>query len=67
MTHIDRLFALLAFLSFAGFLGILIWFVPKLGLVVVSLICIAMCGYDFMRSATARYRRERNYRREAGV
>jgi hypothetical protein len=67
MTNLDRVFALLSFFAFAGFLGILIWFVPKMGLVVVSLICIAMCGYDFARSATARYRRERNYRREAGL
>ena len=67
MTLLDKIFATLGFLGFAGFLLILIYFVPKFGLIVVSLICMALCAYDFFRSATARRRRERNYRREAGL
>jgi len=67
MTALDKVFAFISFLAFAGFLGILIWFVPRPGLVIVSLICILMCGYDFWRSATARRRRERNYQREVGI
>jgi hypothetical protein len=67
MTNLDRILAVLSLLAFAGFLGILIGFVPKMGLIAVSVICVALCAYDFFRSATARRRRERSYRREAGV
>jgi hypothetical protein len=67
MTNLDRILALLSLLAFAGFLGILIGFVPKMGLVLVSLICVVMCAYDFFRSATARRRHERNYQHEAGI
>lgn len=64
MTYLDRLFAVLAFLAFAGFLGILVWYVPRPGLVVVS---VLLCAYDFIRSTFIRRWRERNYRREAGL
>lgn len=67
MTMLDRVFAVLAFLSFAGFLAILIWFVPRPGLVVVCIICVGFCGYDFLRSAYRTHVRQRNYRREAGL
>ena len=40
MSLLDRVFATLAFLAFAGFLGILIWFVPKPGLVLVCVVCV---------------------------
>lgn len=62
MSALDKIFALLGFLAFSGFLMILIWFVPRPGLVLVSAACILMCGYDFLRSATARRRRERDTR-----
>jgi hypothetical protein len=62
MNIFDRVFSVLALLAFAGFLGILIWFVPKPGLVIVCLICIALCAIDFLRSATARRRHERSDR-----
>ena len=39
MRLLDRVFATLAFLAFAGFLGILIWFVPKPGLILVCVVC----------------------------
>ncbi len=67
MTVLDRVFAVLGFLAFAGFLTILIWYVPRPGLVVVSVISILLCAYDFIRSAFIRQWRERNYRREAGL
>ena len=67
MSLLDRAFATLAFLAFAGFLGILIWFVPKPGLIMVCVVCVAFCAYDFVRSTYIRRWRERNYRREAGL
>ena len=67
MRLLDRVFATLAFLAFAGFLGILIWFVPKPGLILVCVICVAFCAYDFVRSTYIRRWRERNYRRESGL
>ena len=66
MTTIDRVFALLSLLAFAGFLIILIVHVPRPGLVIVCIASILLCAYDFFRSATIRKRRERNYQREAG-
>jgi hypothetical protein len=65
MSLLDRVLAALSLLAFAGFLGILIWFVPKPGLIVVCLICIGLCAYDFVRSAYIRRWRERDARREA--
>ena len=67
MSLLDRIFAIFAFLSFAGFLGILIWFVPKPGLIIVCVVCVGFCAYDFIRSTYIRRWRERNYRREAGL
>lgn len=67
MSALDKVMAAVSLFAFAGFLSILIWFVPKPGLVVVSLICIGMCAYDFFRTATAKRRRERDYAREAGI
>jgi hypothetical protein len=67
MSLLDRVFAALALAIFAAFLGILIWFVPKPGLILVCILCVAFCAYDFGRSAYIRRWRERNYRREAGL
>ena len=67
MTGLDRTFAVLSLLAFAGFLVILIWHVPRPGLVVVCVISIGLCAYDFIRSTFIRRWRERNYRREAGL
>jgi len=67
MSFLDKVMAAASLFAFAGFLGILIWFVPKPGLVVVSLICIALCAYDFVRSTYIRRWRERADRRSAGV
>ena len=62
MTALDKIFAPLALLAFAGFLGILIYYVPRPGLVIVCLISIALCAFDFMRSTFIRRWRERNGR-----
>jgi hypothetical protein len=67
MTILDRVLALLSFAAFAGFLIILITYVPRPGLVAVCIASILLCAYDFFRSATIRRRRERNFRREAGL
>jgi hypothetical protein len=67
MTHLDRAFAILALLAFAGFLAILIYFVPRPGLVIVSVASILMCAYDFLRSNFIRRWRERSNRRAASL
>ncbi len=67
MTLLDRTFAALSFLAFAGFLGVLIWYVPRPGLLIVCVVCVLLCAYDFIRSTFIRRWRERNYRREAGL
>lgn len=59
MTTLDRIFAPLALLAFAGYLGILIWNVPKFGLVMVSVIAVLLAAFDFARSAMIRGIRER--------
>lgn len=59
MTLLDRVFAVLSLFAFAGFLGILIWFVPRPGLVAVSVIGVLLCAFDFLRSAFIRRWRER--------
>ena len=63
MTNLDRALALLSFLAFAGFLGILIWFVPRPGLVLVCVVSVLLCAYDFLRSTFIRRWRERSSRR----
>lgn len=62
MTSLDKLFAPLAFFAFAGFLGILIWFVPRPGLMIVCVVSIGLCAFDFTRSAFIRRWRERDGR-----
>ena len=66
MSALDRIFATLALLAFAGFLGILIYFVPKPGLVAVSIASVLLCAYDFVRSTYIRRWRERSDRRAGG-
>ena len=59
MSTLDKFLAILSLLAFAGFLGILIWFVPRPGLVAVSVISVLLCAFDFVRSAFIRRWRER--------
>jgi hypothetical protein len=44
---IDRLMAILSFAALAGFLGILVWSVPRLDLGAVVFATLALAGYDF--------------------
>jgi hypothetical protein len=67
MTHLDRVVAPLALLAFAGYLGILIYYVPKPGLVAVSVISVLLGAFDFLRSTFIRRWRERIDRRAAGM
>lgn len=46
---IDRVVALLAFAVLAGFLGILLWNVPRLDLGAVIVVTLLLGGYDFVR------------------
>lgn len=47
----DRIMALLAAALLAGFLGILVWKVPRADLTVVIGITIALAVWDFVSSA----------------
>jgi hypothetical protein len=67
MSLLDRGFAAFSFLAFAAFLAILIWLVPKPGLILVCIVSVGLCAYDFVRSTYIRRWRERNYRSEAGL
>jgi len=46
----NALLATLAFLFLGAFLAILIIKVPHPDLIIVTLVALAMCGYDFIRS-----------------
>ena len=48
---LDRLIALISFAILAGFLAIIVVFVPDLDLVIVSILAVGMAGFDFYRSA----------------
>ena len=43
----DRVMAVLAFLFLLGFLGILVWFVPRLDLGLVVAATLLLVAYDF--------------------
>ncbi len=44
----DRMMALVAFLMLAAFLGILMWFVPRLDLGGVIVITLLLVAWDFL-------------------
>ena len=46
---IDRLVAVVALLSFTGFLVVLLWFVREPDLIVVAILGMVMAAYDFWR------------------
>lgn len=50
---LNLIVAAAALLVLAGFLGILIWFVPRLDLGAVVAITLAMVAYDFIRQLRA--------------
>ncbi|SER88247.1 hypothetical protein SAMN04490244_103386 [Tranquillimonas rosea] len=47
----DKLFAALAFLVLAGFLGILGWMVPRANLLAIIFLTLLLCGIDFVVSS----------------
>ena len=49
-TLSDRLMGFLAFAVLAGFLGILIWYVPRLDLGTVIVLTLLFVAWDFFRS-----------------
>ncbi|MDZ4094161.1 MAG: hypothetical protein U1D35_04530 [Paracoccaceae bacterium] len=51
---INRLMAGLAFAVFLAFLGILLWFVPRLDLGIVIGLTVLLAGYDLYNSAGER-------------
>lgn len=51
MTGVDRILALLAFVGFVAFSGIVIWWVKEIDLIVVVVLVSAMAGYDFWLGA----------------
>jgi hypothetical protein len=67
MKTLDRIFATAAMLAFIAYLSILIWKVPKFGLVLVAIISVAMGIFDFARSAMIRRWRERADARRASA
>lgn len=66
MSLLDRILAPLALLAFAGYLSILIWHVPKFGLIAVCVISVALGAFDFARILFHRGIVERRMRRTAG-
>jgi hypothetical protein len=63
MRGLDWLIAPLALVCFAFSVGVIIWFVPAPGLIVVSVFAIALAAYDFALSAFGRHQREDRSRR----
>lgn len=55
---IDKLIGLVAFATLAGFMGIIVWFVPEPDLAIVVFVVLAFAGYDFY-SSTIRGRDDR--------
>lgn len=54
---INRVVAVLAFLMLACFVGILLWYVPRLDLGAVIVITLVLAAVDLYRSAGERDRR----------
>lgn len=53
----DRIMALLAFVGLTGFLGILVWKVPRPDLLVIVALTLALAGWDIMRAVSRKRRR----------
>ena len=47
----DRVVAIVALIGLAAYLAVLIWYVPQPALIVVSVLTIALAGFDFVRTA----------------
>lgn len=53
-SRLDQAMAILAFIVFAGFLGILFGYVTRWDLGIMVGITLALCGWDFWHMATGR-------------
>ena len=53
----DRIMALVAIATLAAFLGILVWKVPRVDLVAVIAITMALAMWDFLANAGKKSRR----------
>lgn len=62
MRGLDWIIAPLALLCFAFSVGVVIWFVPAPGLVVVTVLAVALGAYDFYLTAAGRAARTPNRR-----
>jgi uncharacterized membrane protein YfcA len=54
----DKILALMAFLVLAGFLGILVRFVPRVDLIVVVVLCLILAGADFYLATFRRKKKQ---------
>lgn len=52
----NRIMALLAFVGLAGFLGILVWKVPRPDLFAIVALTLALAGWDIARAISRRRR-----------
>ena len=51
MRHsLDRVFAPVALIAFAAYMALIIWHVPRVGLVAVTVISLGLGAYDFART-----------------
>ncbi len=46
----NNVLALIAFATFLGFLGILLWSVPRLDLIVVVGVTVSLAGWDLLQN-----------------
>jgi len=58
MTGVDKLFAALALILLAAYMGVLIWKVPSLDLIVVSVLGVLLAAFDFIRTGWRRGSRD---------
>lgn len=47
----NKIMALMAFAVLAAFLGILLWHVPAIDLIIVTVVVIGLAAWDFLTSA----------------
>lgn len=53
-SRLDQAMAILAYIVFAGFLGILFGYVTRWDLGIIVGITLALCGWDFWHMVTGR-------------
>ena len=43
----EKVLAVIALLTLAAFVGVVVWFVPELDLAIVSIVVLGMAAFDF--------------------